>query len=338
MNAIPDFLTPVSCPGLLSAYRCSVQQLAELQRRFEMNAAHLDCIETIALGGSLGRLEVSVDSDVDCIIVLRDDAPAQDCDAQVAHIHALFADSPFKAPKADGIYRRGIRRAALLAREAIGSLSEAPEVFGKRIQLLLDARPLFGHERFLALQRAILDWYGSDFIATSSARGWTYLSNDLMRYLHSYALWQQFKFNRSDDDSWQLRQAKFRGSRLLTFAALMFLLGESDRDENKIPWLHMRLKLTPLQRLHSIMQAYGGDAYDTVLSAYEAVFAALADSAIRARLVESGPDDDTRMTAVLAPAYLDIKRNSAVIAQALTDFALARRVDWGTRFFERWLF
>ena len=82
-----------------------------------------------------------------------------------------------------------------------------------------------------------------------------------MRYLHSYALWQQFKFVRSSDDSWQLRQAKFRTSRIVTFAALMFLVGKSDRDRDKLRWLHAQLSLTPLQRLHKVMGAHDPHAY-----------------------------------------------------------------------------
>jgi len=338
MTAVPDFLQSVHCPSLQAAHRYSQLRLQELARQFEEHSDALQCIETIAVGGSLGRLEAGADSDIDCIIVLRDAAAASDCEVEVALIHELFAHSPFKPSKRDGIYRHGVRRAALLDRAALGSLSEAPDVFGKRIQLLLDARPVFACERLEVLQGAILDWYGSDFIAASPSRGWTYLSNDLTRYLHSYAGWQQFKFNRVDDDSWQLRQAKFRSSRLLTFAALMFLLGESDHDADKIAWLRTRLTLTPLQRLHFVMGAYDGPLYDQLLDGYEASFAALADSAVRTTLVRTGPDAERRMAATLDPAYLGIKHASAVIARVLTEFALARRADWGARFFERWLF
>jgi hypothetical protein len=159
-----------------------------------------------------------------------------------------------------------------------------------------------------------------------------------MRYLHSYAGWQQFKFNRSVDDSWQLRQAKFRTSRLLTFAGLLFLLGESDRLANKYDWLCERLCMTPMQRLHEIMQAYDASAYRELLQAYETAFALLGDSAVRAALVSSGPDDSTRMSAAFDPAYEQIRVASSVVSRVLSEFALARRSDWGGRFFERWLF
>ena len=338
MSGIPDFLRAVSCPALRAAYRYSLSHLAQLERCFAARADALCGVETVAVGGSLGRLEAAADSDADYIIVLRDGLAPAELEAQVAIVHDLFLSAPFKAPKADGIYRHGIARATLLDPAALGSLSESPEIFGKRIALLLDARPVFGSGRFHALQGAVIEWYGSDFLAASPSRAWTYLSNDLMRYLHSYAGWQQYKFTRTVDDSWQLRQAKFRTSRLLSFAALMFLLGESDRDVHKMAWLHQRLALTPLQRLFDVMRIYDATAYGAMLEAYETCYAAFSDSRVRATLVATGPDADTRMNAPLAPAYQDIKAASSVLSQLLTEFALARRAAWGARFFERWLF
>jgi hypothetical protein len=338
MSSAPAFLHAACCPALTAAHVYSSRQIALLEQLFEARAAQLDAVETVAVGGSLGRFEASADSDIDCIIVLRDDASQASGDQQVLLVHEIFAQTAFKAPKANGIYRDGIARRQLLDTRALGSLGEAPAVFGKRIQLLLDARPVFAQQRCQRLQRAVIDWYASDFIALKPSRGWTYLSNDVMRYLHSYAAWQQFKFERSADDSWQLRQAKFRSSRLLTFAAMMFLLGESDGNDNKREWLCERLPLTPLERLHAIMTRYDGAAYQALLIAYEACFAALADSAVRATLVTTGPDDETRMSAALHSNFERLRQSSAELAAQLTEFALARRAQWGARFFERWLF
>ena len=333
----PIFLQVVRCPVLHAAYRFSCEQINALTCELAYHAAALDGIETIAVSGSLGRLEANNESDIDCIIVLRDGVPLAEGEAQTARVHEVLSRSPFKAPKVDGIYRQSISRAALLDRTAIGALSESPEVFGKRMALLLDARPLFGTERFHRLQGEVIEWYGADFLASSPARGWTYLTNDLMRYLHSYALWQQFKFVRSSDDSWQLRQAKFRTSRIVTFAALMFLLGESDRDSDKMGWLHEQLSLTPLQRLRKVMGAYDPYAYVQLLTVYEAAVDGLTAGGVRAQLINTGPDSDTRRTAPSGAAYAHIKSVSAAISRLLVEFAMARREDWGARFFERWL-
>ena len=338
MNSEPLHLRAHSCPALESAYRYSCMQLEQLITLFAVRPERLAGMETIAVGGSLGRLEATPASDIDCIMVLCPGTSPRDGKRLAAEVHQILIGSPLRAPKPDGIYRQALSMEALLDRTALGSLSEAPEVFGKRMQLLLDARPVFGFDQFERARRAVIDWYAADFVATAPERGWTFLQNDLMRYLHSYAGWQQFKFARSADDSWQLRQAKLRTSRLLTFAALLFLLGESARDGDKQAWLVTRLSMTPLQRLHAVMGCYDANAYARLLAVYDTAFALLTDTTVRAELVAGGPDADTRMTADVSKVYARIKAVSSEISYLLTSFALARREDWGMRFFERWLF
>lgn len=338
MNALPAYLEAAPCVALRAAFHFSQGEIDALVARFDAQAARLPDIETVAVGGSLGRLEAGASSDVDCIIVLRDGADHSAAQTQTELVHALFAASPFMLPKADGIYRQSIARQRLLDVDALGSLDEAPAVFGKRIQLLLDARPVFARDAFEALQRDVVAWYCRDFIAARPTRAWTYLCNDLMRYLHSYAGWQQFKFARSGDDSWQLRQAKLRTSRLLTFAAMMYLLGESDRRADKAHWLEARLGGAPLQRLFEVMQRHDARAYRELLEAYEVTFALLSRPEVRATLIASGPDMVSRMAAGVHPLYEEIHRASADLSRIVTTFALARQADWGARFFERWLF
>lgn len=341
MSALADpgayYLEAIACPGLRAAHAHSTRLLSALEARFAAHADRLDGVVTVVVGGSLGRLEASADSDIDCIVVV-DDALEERCASdRMRAVQACLAALPLKPAKAGGIYRAPITRRQLLARAGLGSLEEPPAVFGKRMQLLLDARPVHGHAVCAALQRAVLDWYASDFIAARATRGWTLLVNDLMRYLHAYAGWQQFKFARSDDDSWQLRQAKLRGSRLLTFAGLLFLLGESDRRADKLEWLGARLGAPPLARVAEVMQGVDPGAYARLLGDYETLFTMLAEPALRARLVATGPDEIRRMEAPLDPSFEQLRAASAGISAGLTRFALTRVDHWGQRFFERWL-
>ncbi len=333
----PHHLLAADCPALRAAHACSTRLLADMDARFAAHADRLEGVVTVAVGGSLGRLEVSADSDIDCIVVVDDAVDDGQARELMGAVQTCLAASPLKLPKADGIYRTPIAPRQLTAPGALGSLEEPPAVFGKRMQLLLDARPVYGHAGCASLQRAVLDWYASDFIAARATRGWTLLMNDLMRYLHAYAGWQQFKFARGVDDSWQLRQAKLRGSRLLTFAGLLFLLGESDGRTDKLEWLAVRLGAPPLARVAEIMGGADQDAYARLLGDYEAVFAMLADPALRARLVATGPDETRRLGAPLDPGFERLRAASAGISAELTRFALTRVEHWGLRFFERWL-
>lgn len=333
----PHHLQAADCPALRAAHARSTRLLAAMEARFAAQAGRLEGVVTVAVGGSLGRLEASADSDIDCIVVVDDAVEESDARELMGTVQALLAASSLKLPKADGIYRAPIAPRALLAPSGLGSLEEPPAVFGKRMQLLLDARPVYGHAGCASLQRALLDWYASDFIAARATRGWTLLVNDLMRYLHAYAGWQQFKFARGIDDSWQLRQAKLRGSRLLTFAGLLFLLGESDSRADKLEWVAARLGAPPLARLAEIMEGADPEAYARLLRDYETLFAMLADPTLRARLVATGPDETRRLDAPLDPSFERLRAASAGISAGLTRFALGRVERWGLRFFERWL-
>ncbi|MGR8920677.1 MAG: hypothetical protein ACU85V_13760, partial [Gammaproteobacteria bacterium] len=226
--------------------------LAKARAALRTHAAFLPAGVTVAAAGSLGRLETGPDSDLDLLVIV-DFASAADATLCTTVLEVL-GDCGLEPPKADGIYRTPVGRDALLDERARGSLDETPDVFGKRMQCLLDARPLFNDAAFVALRRDLLRWYGEPFQRLDPAASWTLLINDLSRYLHAYAGWQQHKFARSADDSWLLRQMKLRSSRLVTFAGLLFLAGASNSRPDKQAWLAARLGLSPLERVGCVMR------------------------------------------------------------------------------------
>lgn len=324
-----------NAPALALAHSRSIAILAAA--RTGLSEAALDCIETVAVGGSLGRLEASGSADFDCIVVARDDACPVALDRDVARIHDVLASCGLRRPKADGIYRDAITPAALLDQRGLGSLDETPTIFGKRMQFLLDARPVFAPVRFAALRHAILCWYGSGFFGRDGALSWTYLLNDVQRYLHAYAGWQQYKLARTVDDSWELRQAKFRSSRVVTFAGLLALLGASNHRVDKIDWLAAHLDATPLERLGQVMWRHDPAAFDEALANYEFVHARLADAAFRAELVAGGPDESTGFGAAPSPAFASIDRTTSALMELLSGFLIGRWGHWDKRFFARLL-
>lgn len=319
----------------------SLALIARLQQRLARAAGHLTGVRTIAAGGSLGRLEASPVSDLDCILIL-DDACSAD-DAAVRHtidrVFAILAELDIKPPKPAGIYRTPVTAAALCDRKALGSLSEPPEIFGKRIQLLLDARPLYGDADFVTIRRSVLAWYATGFLEHDRHKQWTYLINDLSRYLHSYAAWQQFKFDHSDDDSWCLRQAKLRSSRILTIAGLLLLIGESSAMENdKLPWLEARLDATPLERVNAVFTRYAAADFAEILTPYAEIHALMSDPAVRAELVATGPRALADLPGDMAGAYQTIHRLSDQMISALNRFIFSRQQDWQQTFFNYLVF
>jgi hypothetical protein len=285
----------------------------------------LNALETVAAAGSLGRLEVAARSDFDALFVARPGAEPGEVAHEIAAVFDAAAACGLVPPKADGIYREAITRAALLDESARGRLDEAPAVFGKRMQCLLDARPLHGHAAFGALRGAVLDWYLAGRPAAAD------LLNDLKRYLHSYAAWQHHKRTRSGGDSWALRQAKLGSVRLLTFAGLLLLLGASSRLEPaaRARWLAGRLEATPVERVVEVMGDADPAALRRLLVDYEFCFARLADPAFRARLLSAASD---------ASALAELTPAATRLLHELTGFVLARRHEWHADFFSGLVF
>ncbi len=333
--AAPPPLLLDSHPTLAVGRRYAEATLLQLRERFAQASPAFEQLVTVALGGSLGRLEAHPESDLDCILIARPLADPRALEQDLERALQLLDAIKLKPAKTSGIYRTAVSAAALTAADQHGSLTEPAEVFGKRMQLLLDARPVLHAPAFVALQAAVLDWYGAYFQSVDPRRGWTSLSNDLCRYLHAYAGWQQFKFTSDSEDSWHLRQAKLRSSRLITFAGLMFLLGHSNTRADKRDWLLERLRLTPMERLAAIMCRYDAAAFRRLLDAYECTQAALADPLQRSALVRNGNAPGSVGNSAASRRVVEAERN---VSSILTAFLLARSADWDPRFFERLMF
>ena len=287
-------------------------------------------VVTAVAGGSLGRLEASSVSDVDLIVLVDGDTGC--ADEPIPGLLHAFSAAGLRAPKADGIYGRPISTAAVLDTSARGSLTESPILFGSRIQILLDGRPVCRPAQFVELRKAVLYWYASG----SNAAGWTHLFNDLSRYLHAYAGWQQFKYTRSDNDGWLLRQAKFRSTRIVTFAGLLFLLAEQERQAGgDEAWLLPHLERTPLERLLFVIAQYDDFDATRLLADYALIHARLADPDIRRELIDASPG--AAGDAMHCAAYAEIHAVSDSLMNELTRFVLARRFDWPLKIFRNWL-
>ena len=333
-----DELDLSRCPSLGASRHYSIAVLGQARAALAAASLNLDGVETMAVGGSLGRLEASHLSDIDCIVVVREALNPARVGAIGERVRVALAELDLRPAKSWGIYSAPVSVTALLDPAALGSLTETPEIFGKRLQLLLDAKPVFHGEAFDALQARIVAWYGSGFLDTAPDKSWTYLINDLMRYLHAYAAWQQYKVGRTRDDSWQLRQAKFRSTRLVTLAGLLVLLGESNVMSAKRAWLVERLSLTPLERLARVMNSYEPANFDRLLAAYEKIHVLLNDSASRAELVVTGPDSIESLGGETGDIFNQIRTASSEVMRLLTSFVLARQKQWDPRFFERLIF
>ena len=96
-------------------------------------------------------------------------------------------DQMVQRPLSDGIFGVCALRTALVNSATRGTISEDMTTFGQRMQLLIDAQPLWGDAEFAKLQNELLGWYSE--IPRGKSLGETgrfyWLRHDVLRYWHS---------------------------------------------------------------------------------------------------------------------------------------------------------
>ena len=322
-STLPPF-GPADCPRLAASWAASTQLLAALRAGLAA-LGPLPGVVALAAAGSLGRMEVHDASDFDLVAIAQDENAAS---SALEPVFKLASGLGLVLPKANGIYRDVLPRSQLCPPAGRGSLLESPAAFGKRMALLLDAQPLGPAAGFGEVQREVLHWYAAGRVGRLADAQWDFLLHDLQRYAHAYAGWQAFRFERDAADAWLLRQAKLAGSRLLTFAGLLCVLGASSTlGRGKRRWVQAHLALTPLQRLQVVMAPVDPGAFGLLCADYEALHATLVDPARRAALVSASPrsfDESLRPKAV----QREIQRLGTSLRRRIAGFLLARRNDW----------
>lgn len=283
----------VSHPWLLAR---RAHSLAVLQRLAACTTARHTDFLTVAAAGSLGRLEAGPGSDFDSLFIV---AAGGKIDPVAESIDAIFhcaRECGLAVPKVGGIFRTAVSPEALTDPAALGRLDETPALFGQRIQILLDARPVFAEEAFRRVRSRVLDWYCTPATLLPGEPPWAYLQGDLVRYAHSYRNWQAFRREATQEDSWALRQAKLRLVRYVTWMGLYLLvLHARDLGDEGSAWLKDRLELTPLERIVCVVGTDAPDAARRVVEAYAEGLMLLQDPDVRRELVASslpmGADD-----------------------------------------------
>jgi len=242
-------------------------------------------------------------------------------------------------PKSTGIYVTPASHSQICDHGTLGLIADDKNIFGKRMQVLLDAKPVYGKENFEVLVQGLLERYAAGFLIHDQKKEWVYLLNDLIRYLRSYCAWHQFDLTNDSIDSWHMRNAKLRNSRIPMFAALILLLGECSKEKkDKIGWLREHLLLTPIQRIEKVYALNNDERFNILLDAYEVFMTQMNSPEVRKILVEANPKSLAELREMDLPEYNELHANSNILIKELTRFVLDRRGDWSDAFFEYLLF
>ncbi len=322
-------------PQLLASAHFSARALTTLRERLVADGSgRLDVFACLAVAGSLGRGEAGPASDVDCVLVAKADASPAAVSAGVEAVLEAVEASGLRPPALHGTFRKAVTAARLLDPAALGALDESPSVFGKRLQLLLDTRAVVHEATYRALRGEVLDWYTR---WQPRSEPLALLASELVRYRRSYRAWQTFRFDHGEADSWRLRMAKLASSRLVTVAALLWLIGEALAHEAPVNWLAAHLDQPPLQRLHGVLAHYDGAAAAALLDACESLHAIIESPAQRQRLLDAPPIGLDDLVGALPACGAGVDAPAQALEALLSDFLLARRDDWAPWFYRAML-
>lgn len=285
---------------LREAWGYSVGVLKEV--RSHVKSGMINDVATIIVAGSVGRMEAGSHSDFDYFVIARNNKiSSRDDEKRIGDaIWKKLKNLDLVPPDENGIFRRVVTQSVLCDHKAYGNLDYARHVFGLRIQLLTDCQPVYAEEEFIELQREIIRWYcepGRSPLAFSPLQ---YLLSDLKRYYHSYSVWHQYRFDKTYNDSWLMRQVKMNHSRLTSYLSLVVCLielsvqggdhGEQSLDENGfIEALVNDLMLTPVERLVHRWPAGLDIELMEYLDHYNWVTGVISDDTYREVLIESDP-------------------------------------------------
>lgn len=330
-----------SCPTLAYARQWSLTTMEKMRDLLAPLDLQSPDIITVAPSGSLGRLEGMDHSDCDLIVVIADEAvrDKERADAAMQSVWRALAPLELPMPKSSGVYATPASPEQLCDPGTLGQIADDKDIFGKRMQILLDSTPAYSPGDFKHLRYRLLERYAAGFLIHDQSKEWVYLLNDLIRYFRSYCGWHQFDMSNDPVDSWYMRNVKLRNSRIPMFAALLFLLGECSKEkQDKIGWLHKHLDLTVMERLQFVYEENAENGFHKILQAYEYFMSQLNREDVREQLVKTTPLTLDELNATHLPVYEDLHRNSKTIISELTRFLLARKHQWSDTFFEYLLF
>ena len=332
---------PDRYPTLTYAHNWSKNLLEQMRQCLAPLVDTAPDVSIAAVSGSLGRLEGMAHSDCDLIVLVNDDAIDDPARCQKAMQEVWDALDPFglPLPKSTGIYVTPASYGQICDDSTLGLIADDKNTFGKRMQVLLDAKPVYGKDNFEILVRGLLERYAAGFLIYDQKKEWVYLLNDLIRYLRSYCAWHQFDLTNDPIDSWHMRNTKLRNSRIPMFAALILLLGECSKEKkDKIGWLREHLTLTPMQRIEKVYTLNNDDGLSVLLDAYEVFMMRINSPYVRKILVEANPKSLLELKDIDLPEYDELHANSHILIKELTRFVLDRRGDWSDAFFEYLIF
>ena len=227
-------------------------------------------IAAVAVCGSLARMEYSAASDLDLLVILKDDA-YHDGDAADSAYESVWkviaAESP-RRPRPGGTFARPISTKALADLSQLGAATEQWDAFGKRINLLLASQPIYGAAHFERVLASVAEAYATAGSQCGDAMKWSVLGHDVARHFHCVAANRCRKMFAQDPPD-IASYVKFRFSVTLAHEAFLLLLHDiASRPHPDVPQLLAALRLTPMERVGHVCGLHNDRGIESIASCY----------------------------------------------------------------------
>ena len=296
----------------------SLEQTEKLRGIMSDICQSCPAVRSVIVSGSLARLDAGPNSDIDVIVVMSDDTELTSSISgdTVTEISRRCETLGLRSAQATGIFASPTSRSELCDGPR-GIVNESMAVFGKRMQLLLEARPIFGINACRDLQSDILQRYLAHPFSSQSHEHWSYLTDDLIRYWRSYRVWRHWDIEPSNG-GWYLRNLKLRNSRLLSYASLLLSCATANRELNSVLDV---LSLTPLERLaqleHRLEHRLETKTMKPICEAYDCFLRIVNDSESRRRLEDIQVDRAETAMQTATTKFEELLASSRSIQAAL---------------------
>jgi len=221
--------------------------------------------------GSFGRDDASRFSDLDVFIVSEEENVTQnrlltgleeiELLASIVHTNRELSLPDIDA---DGGFLKVHQLSDYLV--GLGKPSDdANNTFTGRLLLLLESKPLFGHEVFEKVRRECVDRYWNDYADHSDSFLPAFLINDILRFWRTLCVNYEAG-SPKDPEKRRAKNYKLKHSRLLTcFSAIVGLQAQYQKESTITPETAIEtLSLTPLERLEHAKPAMHVSLHDKI--------------------------------------------------------------------------
>lgn len=224
--------------------------MKELEKVFKDNEAYSHiCIFAC---GSMGRLEMTLNSDLDLFFILDDVSSQSNCKVSNIDKYNFFSNLfqinqkfKYKDPSNNGEYWDFILLSNLLD---IGSRQEDyNNSFTARMLLILESKPLYNVSLYQEIVRKTVDRYFIDYKDNKESFYPLFLMNDILRYWYTLTL--NYEYRRDDHDDTnkkRWRALKLKYARLITCYSMIACLYNKKLSPE---YVKQCINLTPFKRL-----------------------------------------------------------------------------------------